>query len=75
MIEGRSIIVVKGLPEQFYDMHEAEEYAEEQTLIDKEPHTLIVVDSELFDNALTTEYVGVRLITRKNYEERHRKDL
>lgn len=68
------ILVVPGVPEVFTDINEAEERAEELTVPDKQPHTLILVNADLVDGMMTTEYVGVRLMSTKDYRDNHRKD-
>lgn len=73
--EDHTVLVVRGLPEEFYSLKDAEDYAEEMTQETREPHTLMVVPNEVVPFMVTTEYVGVRLLTTERYREMHRKDL
>ena len=62
--------VVTGLPQTFGNLDEAEQWAGSRTEADQQDRTIFPVPGNALDNALVTEYTGVRLITLREARER-----
>ena len=77
-IEGRRVVIIKGLVEEFYspNVDEALKYANTLVQEDDEhtPHTVMVVPEEFLNNALTVEYVGTRVTTHREALKRTQDD-